>query len=92
MAKNYMPLFQKIADLLKKIGVMGTLLRSLWSGTVFPLSRFFSANWRFVGARANNFWKYSKQSFKISYKFVKYDIWYTLILDWGKIWAHKTSF
>ena len=39
--------------------------------TVFPLSRFFSANRRFVGARANNFWQYGKQSFTTFDKFVK---------------------
>ena len=27
---------------------------------VFPLGHFFSANQRFVGARANNFWQYGK--------------------------------
>ena len=41
--------------------------------SVFPLSRFFSANQRFVGARVNNFWQYCKQSFRKFNKFVKYD-------------------
>ena len=34
------------------------------TGAVFPLGRFFSANQRFVGARANNFWQYGKHSFR----------------------------
>ena len=38
---------------------------------VFSLSRFFSANRQFVGARANNFWQYSKQSFRKFEKFVE---------------------
>ena len=38
---------------------------------MFPLSRFFSANRRFVGARANNFLQYSKHSFRKFDKFVK---------------------
>ena len=40
-------------------------------GAVFPLSRFFSANRRFVGARANNFRQYSKHSFRKFDKFVE---------------------
>ena len=41
--------------------------------SVFPLSRFFSTNQQFVGARANNFWQYStsKQSFRKFDKFVE---------------------
>ena len=38
---------------------------------VFPLSRFFLANQRFVGARANYFWQYSKHSFRKFDKFLK---------------------
>ena len=37
----------------------------------FPPSRFFSANRRFVGARANNFWQYSEHSFRKFDKFVE---------------------
>ena len=29
---------------------------------IFPLGWFSSANQRFVGARANNFWQYGKHS------------------------------
>ena len=32
---------------------------------------FFSANQRFVGARANNFWQYGKHSFRKLNKFVE---------------------
>ena len=38
---------------------------------VFPLRRFFSANRRFVGARANNFWQYSKYNCRKFDKFVE---------------------
>ena len=38
---------------------------------VFPLSRFFSANQRFVGTRANNFWQYGDHSFRKFDKFVE---------------------
>ena len=41
------------------------------SRTVFPLSRFFSANRRFVGARVSNFLQYSKHSFRKFDKFVE---------------------
>ena len=38
---------------------------------VFPLGRFFSANQRFVGARANNFWQHVKHSFRKLNKLVE---------------------
>ena len=38
---------------------------------VFPFRRFFTANWRFVGARANNFWQYSKHTYRKCDKFVE---------------------
>ena len=41
------------------------------TGPKFPLRQFFSANQRFIGARANSFWQYSKQSFRKFYKLVK---------------------
>ena len=41
---------------------------------MFPLSRFFSANRRFVGARVSNFLQYSKHSFRKFDKFV--EIWH----------------
>ena len=49
-----------------------------------PTKPIFSANWRFVGARANNFWQRSKHSSRNLTNLWKYDIWY-LILDWYKI-------
>ena len=41
---------------------------------VFPLSRFFSANRRFDGARVNEFWQYSKHSLENSTNLWKHDI------------------
>ena len=38
---------------------------------MFPLRRFFSANWRFDGARVNKFWQYSKHTFRKFDKFVE---------------------
>ena len=52
---------------------------NLWS--VFPLSRFFSANRWFVGARANHFWQYSKHSFRKFDKFV--EIWHLVHFNTG---------
>ena len=51
--------------------------------SVFPLSRFFSANRRFVGARANNFWQYSKHSFRKFDKFV--EIWHLVCFITGVV-------
>ena len=50
---------------------------------VFPLNRFFSANRRFVGARANNFWQYSKHSFRKFNKFV--EIWNLVYFNTGLV-------
>ena len=36
-----------------------------------PTKPIFSANLQFVGAIANNFWQYNKQSFRKFYKFVE---------------------
>ena len=51
---------------------------------VFPLSRFFSANLQFVGARANIFGNTISIALENLTNLWKYDIWYTLILDWYK--------
>ena len=57
---------------------------NLWAyWAVFPLSRFFSANRRFVGARANNFWQYSKYSFRKFDKFV--EIWHLVYFNTGLV-------
>ena len=42
-----------------------------WRVIVFPLSRFFSANRQFDGARVNQFWLYSEHSFRKFDKFVE---------------------
>ena len=39
-----------------------SLLKPQLFTAVFPISRFLSANRRIVGARANNFWQYSKHT------------------------------
>ena len=52
---------------------------------VFPLSRFFSANWRFVGARANNFCNIVNKALENSTNFWKYDIWYTSDFNTGLV-------
>ena len=87
MVSCYAPLSHSAANRRFEFGKMANnQSRSLWVlGPVFPLSRFLSANRQFVGARANNFWQYSKHSFRKINKFWKYDIWYTLILDWYEI-------
>ena len=46
------------------------IVRGLY-GSVFPLSRFFSANQRFFGTRANNFWQYGNHRFRKVDKFVE---------------------
>ena len=51
--------------------------------SVFPLSRFFSANRQFVGARANKFWQCSKRSFRKFDKFV--DIWHLVCFNTGLV-------
>ena len=50
---------------------------------MFPLSRFFSVNRQFVGARANNFWQYSKRSFRKFDKFV--EIWHLVYFNTGLV-------
>ena len=41
------------------------------SASVFPRGQFFSANQRFVGARAKDFWQYGKHSFRKLNKLVE---------------------
>ena len=50
---------------------------------MFLLSRFFSANRRFVGGRANNFWQYSKHSFRKFNKFV--ELWHLVYFNTGLV-------
>ena len=45
-----------------------------------------------AGTRANNFWQYGKYSFRKFNKLWKLNIWYTLMLNWYKIKAHKRLF
>ena len=52
---------------------------------VSPPSRFFSANRRYVGARANIFGNTVNIALENLTNLWKYDIWYTLILDWYEI-------
>ena len=47
------------------------LLATVVHEAVFPLSRFFSANRRFIEAMANKFWQYSKHSIRKLDKFVE---------------------
>ena len=53
----------------------------LWP--VFPQSRFFSANRRFFGARANKLWQYCKCSFRKFDKFV--EIWLLVYFNTGLV-------
>ena len=55
--------------------------------TSAPTNQFFSANRRFVGARANIFGNTVNIALENSTNLWKYGIWYTLILilDWYKI-------
>ena len=55
------------------LGLVNTFLfsRKVSLKAVFPLSRCFSANRQFVGARVNIFWQYGKQSFRKFYKFME---------------------
>ena len=63
-----------------KIWIFVTIL--CWT-SVFPLSRFFSANRRVVGGRANNFWQYSKYNFGKFDKFV--EIWHLVYFNTGLV-------
>ena len=62
-----------------------TLLLGFWLdfefglGSVFPLGQFFSANQRFVEARANNFWQCGKCCFKKLNKLV--EIWHLVYFN-----------
>ena len=46
---------------------------------VFPQGQSFSANQRFVGARANNFWQYGKHTLRKLNKFV--EIWHLVYFN-----------
>ena len=50
-----------------------------------PTKPIFLANWRYVGARANIFGNTVNIALENSTNLWKYDIWYTLILDWYEI-------
>ena len=51
-------------------------------GISVPTRPIFSANQRFVGARANNFGNMVDIALENSTNSWNYDIWYTLVLDW----------
>ena len=53
--------------------------------TSVPTEPIFSANRRYVGARANIFGNTVNIALENSTNLWKYDIWYTLILDWYEI-------
>ena len=50
------------------------MIKMVWSQAVFTLSQFVSANQRFVGTRANNFWQNGNHSLRKFDKFAKYDL------------------
>ena len=63
--------------------------------SVFPQSKFLSANKQFVGSRATRYFgNIDKINIALgkSQNLWKHDFWYTLILDWYKFRAHNAIF